>query len=105
MGLRKSTVKQIKERFDNDVKRFSSLDIGQTTTVDAVLAMDLVTQAAALTTPMARARPEGRRSSRLSYKDLPDYQRLLEMGYADAEIPQGIPQVSRISRTYHPTTF
>jgi tRNA (cmo5U34)-methyltransferase len=53
IGLRKSSVKQIKERFDNDVERFSSLDIGQTTTVDAVLAMDLITQAAALTTPQA----------------------------------------------------
>jgi tRNA (cmo5U34)-methyltransferase len=53
IGLRKSSVKQIKERFDNDVERFSSLDIGQTTTVDAVLAMNLITQAAALTTPHA----------------------------------------------------
>lgn len=51
--MKKSTVKQIKERFDNDVERFSSLDIGQTTTVDAVYAMDLITQAAALTTPQA----------------------------------------------------
>ena len=51
--MKKSTVKQIKERFDNDVERFSSLDIGQTTTVDAVYAMDLITQAAALTTPHA----------------------------------------------------
>jgi len=48
--------------------------------------------------------PEGRCSSRLSYKDLPDYQRLLEMGYDDSQTPQGIPQVSRISRTDHPTT-
>lgn len=53
LGLRKSTVKQIKERFDNDVERFSSLDIGQTTTVDAVLAMDLITKAAALASPRA----------------------------------------------------
>ena len=53
LGLRKSTVKQIKERFDNDVERFSSLDIGQTTTVDAVFAMDLITKAAALTSPRA----------------------------------------------------
>lgn len=51
--MKKSTVKQIKERFDNDVERFSSLDLGQTTTVDAVYAMDLITQAAALTTPQA----------------------------------------------------
>lgn len=53
IGVRKSSVKEIKERFDNDVERFSSLDIGQTTTVDAVLAMDLITQAAALVSPDA----------------------------------------------------
>ena len=51
--MRKFTVKEIKERFDNDVERFSSLEIGQTTTVDAVLAMDLITQAAAITSPKA----------------------------------------------------
>ena len=51
--MKKSSVKQIKERFDNDVERFSSLDIGQTTTVDAVYAMDMVTQAAALMNPQA----------------------------------------------------
>ena len=51
--MKKSTVNQIKERFDNDVERFSSLDIGQTSTVDAVLAMNLITQAAALVTPNA----------------------------------------------------
>ena len=50
---RKSTVKEIKERFDNDVERFSNLDIGQTTTVDAAKAMNLTTTAAALTTPHA----------------------------------------------------
>ena len=51
--MRKSTVKEIKERFDNDVERFSSLDIGQTSTVDSVLCMDLITQAAAHATPNA----------------------------------------------------
>ena len=51
--MKKSTVNQIKERFDNDVERFSSLEIGQTSTVDAVLAMNLITQAAALVTPNA----------------------------------------------------
>ncbi len=46
-------MKEIKERFDNDVERFSSLDIGQTSTVDAVLCMELITQAAALASPNA----------------------------------------------------
>ena len=51
--MKKSTVNEIKTRFDNDVERFSKLDIGQTSTVDAVLAMDLITKAAALVTPGA----------------------------------------------------
>ena len=53
LRLKKSTVTEIKERFDNDIERFSKLDIGQTSTVDAVLAMDLITESAALVTPGA----------------------------------------------------
>ena len=45
--MRKSSVDEIRMRFDNDVERFSNLDIGQTTTVDSPLMLDLVTQAAA----------------------------------------------------------
>lgn len=50
----KSTVEQIRQRFDRDVERFSNLETGQEATVDAALAMDLVTAAAALVTPRAR---------------------------------------------------
>ena len=50
----KSSVDEIRERFDNDVERFSTLSIGQTTTVDAVLAMDLIAQSALLVNPDAR---------------------------------------------------
>jgi tRNA (cmo5U34)-methyltransferase len=50
----KSTVDEIRARFDQDVERFSNLATGQEATVDAALAMDLVTQAAALVTPRAR---------------------------------------------------
>ena len=49
----KSTVEQIRERFDNDVERFSNLETGQTATIDAPLAMERVTQAAAAVTPHA----------------------------------------------------
>ena len=38
----KSTVQEIKERFDHDVERFSNLDTGQQTTIDATLNMDLI---------------------------------------------------------------
>src|SRR5208282_2276461 len=50
----KSTVDEIRQRFDADVERFSNLETGQSATVDAPLALALVAQAAAATTPHAR---------------------------------------------------
>ena len=43
---KKSSVSEIKARFDIDVERFSNLETGQTATIDATLAMELITQAA-----------------------------------------------------------
>jgi tRNA (cmo5U34)-methyltransferase len=51
----KSTVEQIRQRFDNDVERFSNLETGQSATIDAPLVLDLITQAAAATNPRATA--------------------------------------------------
>lgn len=50
----KSTVDEIRSRFDADVERFSNLDTGQSATMDAPLALALVADAAAATTPHAR---------------------------------------------------
>src|SRR5262249_43986596 len=50
----KSTVDEIRQRFDADVERFSNLETGQSATVDAPLAMALVAEAAAASTPHAR---------------------------------------------------
>ena len=50
----KSTTAEIRERFDNDVERFSNLETGQTATIDAPLAMELITAAAAAATPRIR---------------------------------------------------
>lgn len=50
----KSTPDEIRARFDVDVERFSNLDTGQVATVDAPLAMDLITQAAVATTSPIR---------------------------------------------------
>jgi tRNA (cmo5U34)-methyltransferase len=50
----KSTVDEIRQRFDADVERFSNLETGQSATVDAPLAMALVAGAAAVSTPQAR---------------------------------------------------
>src|SRR5947209_4788345 len=50
----KSSVEEIRQRFDAEVERFSNLETGQSATVDAPLAMALVAEAAAATTPHAR---------------------------------------------------
>jgi tRNA (cmo5U34)-methyltransferase len=49
----KSTVDQIRQRFDNDVERFSNLETGQSATIDAPLVLDLITAVAAATNPDA----------------------------------------------------
>ena len=50
----KSTVDEIRARFDADVERFSNLETGQSATVDAPLVLDLIAEAAAATSPLAR---------------------------------------------------
>jgi tRNA (cmo5U34)-methyltransferase len=50
----KSSVEEIRQRFDNEVDRFSNLQTGQSATIDAPLALELVAEAAAATTPNAR---------------------------------------------------
>ncbi|MGB7416917.1 MAG: class I SAM-dependent methyltransferase [Thermosynechococcaceae cyanobacterium] len=46
----KSTVEEIRDRFDQDVERFSQLETGQVATIDAPLAMTLITNAAVAAT-------------------------------------------------------
>ncbi len=49
----KSTVKEIRQRFDGDVERFSNLETGQSATIDAPLSLELVVQSAAALNPNA----------------------------------------------------
>ncbi|MEC3880915.1 class I SAM-dependent methyltransferase [Parapedobacter sp. 10938] len=49
----KSTVEEIKERFDHDVERFSNLDTGQLSTIDAKISLELITEAAKRVAPNA----------------------------------------------------
>lgn len=51
---KKSTNEEIRNRFDNDVERFSNLDTGQLTTIDAPLTMELCTEAAKYVNPNAK---------------------------------------------------
>jgi tRNA (cmo5U34)-methyltransferase len=50
----KATNQEIRERFDKDTERFSNLETGQQTTIDAPLTMDLCTEAAKYSNPDAR---------------------------------------------------
>jgi tRNA (cmo5U34)-methyltransferase len=54
MFARKSTPEEIRARFDNDVERFSKLEVGQNVAIDSVLCLELVAKAAARCTPHAR---------------------------------------------------
>jgi tRNA (cmo5U34)-methyltransferase len=49
----KSTPDEIRRRFDQDVERFSKLETGQSATVDAPLALDLIARASAAVNPQA----------------------------------------------------
>lgn len=50
----KSSVTEIRERFDQDVERFSNFETGQSATIDSPLMLKLTAEAAASVTPRAR---------------------------------------------------
>jgi tRNA (cmo5U34)-methyltransferase len=51
--VNKSTVEQIRERFDKDVERFSNLETGQSATIDAPLSLALIAESASRINPKA----------------------------------------------------
>lgn len=52
--MNKSTIAEIKERFDKDVERFSNLDTGQLSTIDAKISLELITEASKRIVPNAQ---------------------------------------------------
>src|SRR5690606_19920286 len=52
--MKKSTIEEIRERFDNDVARFSNLETGQISTIDATVSLELITEASARIVPNAK---------------------------------------------------
>lgn len=52
--MNKSTVEEIKTRFDNDVELFSNLNTGQLSTIDAKLSLELITEASKRIVPNAK---------------------------------------------------
>jgi tRNA (cmo5U34)-methyltransferase len=53
-NIQKSTVAEIKARFDADVARFSQLEIGQVATMDAALCLEMIAITAVAVTPNIR---------------------------------------------------
>jgi len=53
-NTQKATIEEIRSRFDEDVERFSNLETGQQTTIDAPLTMELCTEAAKYVNPEAK---------------------------------------------------
>ncbi|MBL0355603.1 MAG: class I SAM-dependent methyltransferase [Chitinophagaceae bacterium] len=51
--MQKSTITEIRQRFDNDVERFSNLDTGQLSTIDASISLELITESAKRIIPAA----------------------------------------------------
>ena len=51
----KSSLQEIRERFDKDVERFSKLETGQQSTIDAVISLELLTDAARAVNPNSRS--------------------------------------------------
>ncbi|MDB5274412.1 MAG: cmoA [Chitinophagaceae bacterium] len=49
----KSTTEEIRQRFDHDVERFSKLETGQVSTLDATLSLELITESAKRINPYA----------------------------------------------------
>jgi tRNA (cmo5U34)-methyltransferase len=54
MKQRKSTIEEIKARFDNDVERFSNLDTGQISTIDAKISLEIITETTKIINPNAK---------------------------------------------------
>ena len=52
--MNKSTIEEIRKRFDNDVERFSNMDTGQVSTIDATLSLELITESAKRIIPQAK---------------------------------------------------
>ena len=52
-GQPKSSVEEIRKRFDAEVERFSNLETGQAATVDSPMAMAIIAEVAAAVTPQA----------------------------------------------------
>lgn len=84
----KSTVDEIRARFDKDVDRFSDLDSGQVATMDAPLALELISTAARATTdPIRRVLDIGCGAGNQTLKLLGDNEEPIDCDLCDLSAP------------------
>ena len=103
----KSSVEEIRERFDHDVERFSNLETGQSATVDAVLSLEVITQAATACTPEATSLLDlGCGAGNFTLRLLQQGASLEEISLVDLSLPMLQRASQRISLAYEivPTT-
>lgn len=94
----KSTTEEIQNRFDNDVERFSNLETGQAATIDAPLAMELITQAAISATPkISRSLDIGCGAGNNTIKLLREYAGDFDCDLCDLSEPMLLKAEERIS--------
>jgi len=85
---RKSSVDEIRARFDQDVERFSDLKSGQAAAIDAPLAMELIASAArAATDPIERVLDIGCGAGNQSLKLLGDRRAAVDCDLCDLSAP------------------
>lgn len=95
---KKSTNEDIRKRFDLDVERFSNLETGQAATIDAPLAMELITKAAISATPeIKRCLDIGCGAGNNTIKLLREYPENFDCDLCDLSEPMLLKAEERIS--------
>ena len=98
----KSTLDEIRQRFDGDVERFSNLETGQSATIDAPLALDLITRAAvACTKPIRRVLDIGCGAGNNTIKLREVYGQEFDADLLDLSQPMVDRAVERVSDVNH----
>ena len=84
----KSSVEEIRRRFDAEVERFAKIETGQSATIDAPLAMELITKAAVATTSeISRVLDIGCGAGNNTIRLLREYQRGFSCDLCDLSSP------------------
>ena len=97
-NIQKSTVEEIRKRFDADVDRFSNLETGQQATIDAPLVMELITRAALSINPNMKTVLDIGCGAGNNTMKLLQFKSPLDCSLVDLSLPMLVRAEERISR-------